>query len=205
MTEKVIYPDIITYSSIIQVLADGKKEVKKAIESDDPSGCVSKCLMCFAKKVGRKTPKLSWNGFDPNVVAYNTLIDGYCLQGWLHEAKQVFIRWFRAVFNLTLINGYCKRMENRQRHRSCERNVSKTIKTWNCNIHQYCIAGIISSREILPCTKISSGVSSRTGKEECWPQLFMYDVVIAGLCKKGKLDIPQDIFNNCVLMVYMST
>ncbi|KAK6804094.1 hypothetical protein RDI58_001878 [Solanum bulbocastanum] len=29
-------------------------------------------------------------GFDPDVVTYNTLIDGYCWQGRLQEAKQVF-------------------------------------------------------------------------------------------------------------------
>lgn len=111
------------------------------------------------------------------------MIDGYCLQGWLHEAKQVFIRWFRAVFNLTLINGYCKRMENRQRHRSCERNVSKTIKTWNCNIHQYCIAGIISSREILPCTKMYDWVACLGFKPNT--HNHTYCIMLDGLCKNG--------------------
>lgn len=51
-------------------------------------------------------------GIDPDVFTCNALIDGYCLQGRIHEAKQVFDSMVQrgvqpdTTSYTILINGY---------------------------------------------------------------------------------------------------
>ncbi|KAH0726125.1 hypothetical protein KY289_002102 [Solanum tuberosum] len=149
--------------------------------------------------------------------------------GYMKQNK-CLIRWCRGVFNLTLINGYCKRVEidkaiDLVREMSLKQlkpgivtyttvlqglfrvgRFSHAQKMYDemrvlgfkpdTHSHTYCIMldGLCKNGHVEEALVFLQELERKNVDLSC----SMYDVVIAGLCKKGKLDIAQDIFNNCV-------
>ncbi|KAJ8565634.1 hypothetical protein K7X08_008210 [Anisodus acutangulus] len=179
-----VYPDVYTYSILVDALC-------KEGRAEDAKGIVESMIQ---KDIG------------PNVVTYNALIDGYCLQGRIHEAKQVFDSMLQrgvqpdTASYITLINGYCKRREMEEAINLVREMSLQQLKP-DIVTYTTVLQGLFRARRFPDAQKMNGHVEEalvflqELERKNVDLSCSMYDIVVAGLCKKGKLSIAQDIFN----------
>ncbi|XP_042479627.1 pentatricopeptide repeat-containing protein At5g40400 isoform X2 [Macadamia integrifolia] len=139
-------------------------------------------------KVNVFLEKMEEEGFDPDVVTYNTLIDSYCRKGRLDDAFYLYKIMYRRgvppdlVSYTTLMKGLCKQGKVRDAHqlfhRMVHRGLSPDIISFNSLISGYCKQGkMLESRSLLH-GMIQSGI---------FPDDFTCHTLIEGYVNGGRL------------------
>ncbi|KAK9937964.1 hypothetical protein M0R45_014727 [Rubus argutus] len=112
---------------------------------------------------------------EPDIITYNSLMDGYCLRGEMDEAKKVFDLMASKgsmvntrSYNI-LINGYLRRIQEAE-NLFCKMKGCGQLP----NVRTY--AGEIQSARDLLCGLSSKGLQ---------PDVRTYNVMISGLCNEG--------------------
>ena len=79
-------------------------------------------------------------GVRPDVISYNTLIDGHCLAGTIDEASKQIDGMVSVGLKLdsfsydTLLHGYCKDGRIDDAYFLFQKNVEEGTYTWSCDL-----------------------------------------------------------------------
>nr|AYM00875.1 pentatricopeptide repeat protein [Salvia miltiorrhiza] len=166
----------------------------------DVTHIVTKCIdRIFARKMDEAVRifQLAVNsGIKPNIVSYNSLMNGYCKKGQVDEVSRLFtiIPYQRLERNVVSYNimlealfcdGKCedgiklfKEMEALQ--------VSPDIRTYNILLDGLCKAHRIAEAFSMLHTMKDKGVI---------PNIVTYNVLIEGLCNNNKVREAKDLFD----------
>ncbi|XP_078153129.1 pentatricopeptide repeat-containing protein At5g03800-like [Carex rostrata] len=146
--------------------------------------------------VFNKMPKL---GCTPNVISYNTIIDGLCKEGTISKAFSVFEKMLsvgivpNVVTYSSLIDGLCKEGAISKAFSLFERMLSEgivpNVVTYNSLINGLCKEGETQKAETLLSYMISRGLE---------PNVVTYTTLVDGLCKNGLLDKAVELLQSMV-------
>ncbi|KAJ0230922.1 Pentatricopeptide repeat-containing protein [Hirschfeldia incana] len=127
-------------------------------------------------------------GFEPDLVTYNTLVSGYCKRGRLKEAFYLYKIMYRRrvvpdlVTYTSLIKGLCREGRVREAHQTFHRMVDRGIKAdcvaYNTLVYAYCKEGMMEQAKRLLHEMLGSGVV---------PDRFTCKVIVEGFVKGGRL------------------
>lgn len=158
---------------------------------DDYSTCIMVRSLCKEGKVkeGWKLIEDRWGeGCVPNVVFYNTLIDGYCKTGDVESANGLFKKLKLKGFLPTLetygamINGFCKEGKfeaiDRLLVEMKERGLNVSVQVYNT---------IIDAQYKHGCAVEVVETMRRMIKSGCEPDIITYNTLINGSCMEGKV------------------
>ncbi|KAJ4809193.1 Pentatricopeptide repeat (PPR) superfamily protein [Rhynchospora pubera] len=147
-----------------------------------------------AAKVLAKMPLL---GCAPNLIIYNTLMDGYCRKGNIRMGLELFRLMSKegscfkpnAVTFGTLIHGFCREGEIAVATEMFEEMVAKGVMP-NVNCCSILIDGLCKNGDVVAARKVfeqmpSFGVVAN---------LYTYNSLINGLCKNGDVIAAQKVF-----------
>ena len=79
-------------------------------------------------------------GVRPNVISYNTLVDGHCLTGRIDETAKLLdvmvsiVLKSNAVTYNTLLHGYCKARRIDDAYSLYPKNVNEGTYTWSYDL-----------------------------------------------------------------------
>ncbi|XP_076892176.1 uncharacterized protein LOC143543826 [Bidens hawaiensis] len=142
----------------------------------------------YVGKVNRFLEKMEEEGFDPDIVTYNTLIDSYVRRGRLKDAHYLYnIMCIRRVMpdlitHTSLINGLCKEGSVREAHKLFHRMVqirlNPDVFCYNTLICGYVNKGMMREARALLHEMI---------KEKVPPNSFTCSVLIEGYKKESTL------------------
>ncbi|XP_010426378.1 PREDICTED: pentatricopeptide repeat-containing protein At3g48810-like [Camelina sativa] len=209
MVEKGITPNVISYSTLINVLCNsGQIELAFSLLAQMlKRGChpnihtlSSLVKGCFVRGTAVDALDL-WNrmirGFElqPNVVAFNTLVQGFCSHGDMQKAMSVFshMEENRCSPNIrtygSLINGFAKRG-----------SLEGAVYIWNKMLTSGCSPNVVVYTNMVEalcrCSKFKEAESliEIMSKENCAPSVPTFNAFIKGLCDAGRLDWAEKVF-----------
>ncbi|KAJ4902494.1 Pentatricopeptide repeat-containing protein [Raphanus sativus] len=127
-------------------------------------------------------------GFEPDLVTYNTLVSSYCRRGRLKEAFYLYKIMYRRrvvpdlVTYTCLIKGLCKEGRVREAHQTFHRMVDRGIKpdcvSYNTLIYAYCKEGVMEQAKRLLHEMLGSSVV---------PDRFTCKIIVEGFVRGGRL------------------
>ncbi|XP_008796595.2 pentatricopeptide repeat-containing protein At1g52620 [Phoenix dactylifera] len=127
-------------------------------------------------------------GCTPNVVFYNTLLDGYCRNGDMKRGLELFREMKLKGFLPTLvsygivINGFCKKGNfveiNKFFSEMKARGLWPNVQIYNNVIDAWCKHGSVVKAKAVLRQMIGSG---------CEPDIVTYNILISGLCQGGNV------------------
>ncbi|KAF3534414.1 hypothetical protein DY000_02040417 [Brassica cretica] len=209
MLEKGVSPNVISYSTLINALCSfGETELSFSLLAQMlKRGChpnvhtlSSLVKGCFVR--GTRSDALdlwSWmiRGFElqPNVVAFNTLVQGLCSHGDMEKALSVFahmegngcspnIRTYGS-----LINGFAKRG-----------SLEGAVDTWNKMLTSGCSPNVVVYTSMVQALcrhskfREAESLIENMCKENCAPSVATFNAFIKGLCDAGRIDWAEKVF-----------
>ncbi|ESQ45668.1 hypothetical protein EUTSA_v10010184mg [Eutrema salsugineum] len=209
MVEKGISPNVISYSTLINALCNsGEIELSFSLLAQMlKRGChpnihtlSSLVKGCFVRGTTVDVLDL-WNrmitGFEllPNVVAFNTLVQGFCSFGNMEKALSVFshmeengcspnIRTYGS-----LMNGFAKRG-----------SLEGAVEIWNKMLTHGCSPNVVVYTSMVQALcrhskfKEAESLIEIMSKENCAPSVTTFNAFIKGLCDAGRLDWAEKVF-----------
>ncbi|KAF8096464.1 hypothetical protein N665_0308s0038 [Sinapis alba] len=127
-------------------------------------------------------------GFEPDLVTYNTLVSSYCRRGRLKEAFYLYKIMYRRrvvpdlVTYTSLIKGLCKEGRVREAHQSFHRMVDRGIKpdciSYNTLVYAYCKEGMMEQSKRLLHEMLGNSVV---------PDRFTCKIIVEGFVREGRL------------------
>nr|GLL49850.1 pentatricopeptide repeat-containing protein At1g62914, mitochondrial-like [Ipomoea trifida] len=188
--ENVYKVDQITYGTVINGLCKAG-HTQNALD-----------LLIVMQKEGPKPDTIAYNtimiqrNIYPDVVTYNALVEGYCLQGRMDEVRKVFGRMVESgiqpdvmTYN-TLINGYCKIKEVDEARkvfgRMVESGIQPNVMTYNTLINGYCKIKEMDEAVHLFC-------------EIPHPNVVTYNTMLQGLFLVGRCCAALELFQEMLV------
>ncbi|KAL0741761.1 hypothetical protein Bca4012_083274 [Brassica carinata] len=127
-------------------------------------------------------------GFEPDLVTYNTLVSSYCRRGRLKEAFYLYKIMYRRhvvpdlVTYTSLIKGLCKEGRVREAHQTFHRMVDRGIKpdciSYNTLIYAYCKQGMMEQAKRLLHEMLGNSIV---------PDRFSCKIIVEGFVREGRL------------------
>ncbi|CAN7016786.1 unnamed protein product, partial [Brassica oleracea var. botrytis] len=127
-------------------------------------------------------------GFEPDLVTYNTLVSSYSRRGRLKEAFYLYKIMYRRrvvpdlVTYTSLIKGLCKEGRVREAHQTFHRMVDRGIKpdcvAYNTLVYAYCKEGMMEQAKRLLHEMIGNSVV---------PDRFTCKIIVEGFVRQGRL------------------
>ncbi|KAH0929350.1 hypothetical protein HID58_015077 [Brassica napus] len=127
-------------------------------------------------------------GFEPDLVTYNTLVSSYCRRGRLKEGFYLYKIMYRRrvvpdlVTYTSLIKGLCKEGRVREAHQTFHRMVDRGIKAdcvaYNTLVYAYCKEGMMEQAKRLLHEMIGNSVV---------PDRFTCKIIVEGFVRDGRL------------------
>uniref|UniRef100_A0A1J3CAR8 Pentatricopeptide repeat-containing protein n=1 Tax=Noccaea caerulescens TaxID=107243 RepID=A0A1J3CAR8_NOCCA len=210
MMEKEISPNVISYSTLINALCNcGEVEPSFSLLAQMlKRGChpnvhtlSSLVKGCFLSGTTVEALDL-WNrmirGFwlEPNIVAFNTLVQGLCSHGNMEKALSVVshMEENRCSPNIrtygSLINGFAKRG-----------SLEGVVDTWNKMLTSGCCPNVVVYTSMVQALcrhskfKEAESLIEIMSKENCAPpSVPTFNAFIKGLCDAGRLDWAEKVF-----------
>ncbi|KAJ4789656.1 Pentatricopeptide repeat (PPR-like) superfamily protein [Rhynchospora pubera] len=147
-----------------------------------------------AAKVLAKMPLL---GCAPNLIIYNTLLDGYCRTGNIRMGLELFRLMSKegnsckpdAVTFGTLIHGFCREGEIAVATEMFEEMVAKGAMP-NVNCCNILIDGLSKNGDVLSARKVFEQMPSFG----VVPDLYTYNTLMDGYCRKGNIRMGLELF-----------
>ncbi|KAL1217312.1 Pentatricopeptide repeat-containing protein [Cardamine amara subsp. amara] len=209
MVKKGISPNVISYSTLINTLCNsGNIELSFSLLGQMlKRGChpnihtlSSLVKGCFVRGTSVDALDL-WNrmirgfGLQPNVVAFNTLVQGFCSHENMEKALSVFshmeengcspnIRTYGS-----LINGFAK-----------SGSLEGAIDVWNKMLTNGCCPNVVVYTSMVQALcrhskfKEAESLIEIMAKENCAPSVPTFNAFIKGLCDAGRLDWAEKVF-----------
>ncbi|CAH8295359.1 unnamed protein product [Eruca vesicaria subsp. sativa] len=210
MVEKGVSPNVISYSTLINALCScGETELSFSLLAQMlKRGChpnvhtlSSLVKGCFVRGTSNVDAVELWRsmiiGFElqPNVVAFNTLVQGLCSHGDMKKAMSVFshmeengcspnIRTYGS-----LINGFAKRG-----------SLEGAVDTWNKMLTSGCSPNVVVYTSMVQALcrhskfREAESLIDIMSKENCAPSVATFNAFIKGLCDAGRLDWAERVF-----------
>ncbi|KAJ3681701.1 hypothetical protein LUZ60_014274 [Juncus effusus] len=150
--------------------------------------------LCIKRRIGdaaKLFDKMPLMGCSPNLIMYNTLIDGLCSNGNTKLGLRIYEEMERDGQNCepdvvtynTLINGLCKEGDVSMAIKMLDKMVSKGVApdvlTYNTLIDGLCKSSDLDGAFKWFENMIAKGIA---------PDVLTYNTLIDGLCKSGDLD-----------------
>ncbi|XP_024532526.1 pentatricopeptide repeat-containing protein At1g05670, mitochondrial [Selaginella moellendorffii] len=124
----------------------------------------------------------------PDIITYNTLIDGLCKTGRVPEANRLFGDMKAKFCNLDvimyscLIGGFCKLeridMACMLFDDTLKQAILPDVVTFSTLVEGYCNAGLVDDAERLLEEMVAS---------DCSPDVYTYTSLVDGFCKVGRM------------------
>ncbi|CAA7029776.1 unnamed protein product [Microthlaspi erraticum] len=182
MEAEKLEPDVVIYNTVIDGLCkyrhpDDALDLFNEMENKEGK-------LLEAEKLYEEMIKRS---IAPDIVTYNSLINGFCMQSRLDEAKQMFEMVSKGclpdvVTYNTLINGFCKSKRVEMAWNSFVRCLKEDWLETQSLTHSYprfFQAGDCESAQQVFKQMVSADVP---------PDIWTYNILLDGLCKNGKLE-----------------
>ncbi|KAG2311427.1 hypothetical protein Bca4012_025974 [Brassica carinata] len=209
MVEMGISPNVISYSTLINALCSyGETELSFSLLAQMlKRGChpnvhtlSSLVKGCFVR--GTSTDALDlWSSMirefelQPNVVAFNTLVQGLCSHGNMEKAMSVFSHMEETGCSPnirtygSLINGFAKRG-----------SLEGAVDTWNKMLTSGCSPNLVVYTSMVEALcrhskfREAESLIEIMRKENCAPSVATFNAFIKGLCDAGRLDWAEKVF-----------
>ncbi|VVB04993.1 unnamed protein product [Arabis nemorensis] len=209
MVEKGVSPNVISYSTLINALCNyGKIEVSFSLlgqmlkRGSHPNIHTLSSLVKGFFVTGTTVDALDlWNrmirgfGLQPNVIAFNTLVQGFCSHGNMEKALAVLshmeengcspnIRTYGS-----LINGFAK-----------SGSLDGAADIWNKMLTDGCSPNVVVYTSMVQALcrhskfKEAESLIEIMSKENCAPSVPTFNAFIKGSCDAGRLDWAEKVF-----------
>ncbi|KFK33107.1 hypothetical protein AALP_AA6G332000 [Arabis alpina] len=142
----------------------------------------------FGEEVGVFLEKMEEEGFEPDLVTYNTLVSSYCRRGRLKEAFYLYKIMYRRrvvpdlVTYTSLIKGLCKDGRVREAHQTFHRMIDRGIMpdgiSYNTLIYAYCKEGMMEQSKRLLYEMLGNSVV---------PDRFTCKIIVEGFVRERRL------------------
>ncbi|XP_077213201.1 pentatricopeptide repeat (PPR) superfamily protein [Tasmannia lanceolata] len=208
-------PNVFACNSLLDVLVNnGRANIARRVydemlerDDGDENVCIdnySTCIMvrglCRDGKVeeGRKLIGDRW-GCIPNVVFYNTLINGYCKKGEVQCAYELFrdmkLKGFlpTSISYGTVISGFCKEgnfeLVDQLLEDMKSRGLKVNVQIYNNLIDAKCKHHSIAEGMLIFKQMLESG---------CEPDIMTYNTLISGSCRDGNVGQADDLLKEAM-------
>ncbi|CAN8278293.1 unnamed protein product [Cochlearia groenlandica] len=209
--EKGISPNVISYSTLINALCNcGETELSFSLLTQMlKRGChpnihtlSSLVKGCFVRGTTTVDALDLWNrmviGFElqPNVVAFNTLVQGFCSHGNMEKAMSVFTHMEETGCSPnirtygSLINGFAKRG-----------SLEDAVDIWNKMLTNGCCPNVVVYTSMVQALcrhskfkEAESLIENMSKEENCAPSVATFNAFIKGLCDARRLDWAEKVF-----------
>lgn len=207
MIQRGIFPDVVTFSSLIYGFchAGQWKDVRLLLNEKSLDVCSFNIIMDALCKQGLLLEahavcyEMIKRGVQPDVISYTILMDGYCLKCKVDKARKLFDMMIEAglvpdvwSYNI-LIQGYCKIERVDEAMNLCEDMLTKNLVP-NAVTYKYLFDGLCRFGRLPDAWNFLTRMHYRGHRP---PDLTPYNIILETLCEQH-LDKANKIFNSLI-------